>query len=48
MGTHLYPAISGATIMIYGLAAVVISALAALYPAWQAAQREPAESLHYV
>lgn len=48
MGTQLYPAISGATIMIYGLAAVVISALAALYPAWQAAQREPAESLHYV
>lgn len=48
MGTQLYPAISGTRILAYGLAAVVISALAALYPAWQAAQREPAESLHYV
>lgn len=48
MGTHLYPAISAAAIIMYGLVAVVIAALAALYPAWQAAQREPAESLHYV
>jgi ABC-type lipoprotein release transport system permease subunit len=48
MGTVLYPAISASTIFIYGIAAVIISALAALLPAWQAAQREPAESLHYV
>ncbi|MCB9419373.1 MAG: ABC transporter permease [Ardenticatenaceae bacterium] len=48
MGTQLYPAISNTAIIIYGLAAVLIGGLAALYPAWQAAQREPAESLHYV
>ncbi len=48
MGTTLYPAISSATIVIYGIAAVFVSALAALYPAWQASKREPAESLHYV
>lgn len=48
MGTTLYPAISAGTIIIYGVAAVIVSALAALYPAWQASQREPAESLHYV
>jgi ABC-type lipoprotein release transport system permease subunit len=48
MGTQLYPAMSATTIIIYGLAAVVIAGLAALYPAWQASQQEPAESLHYV
>jgi ABC-type lipoprotein release transport system permease subunit len=48
MGTHLYPAVSAATIIIYGFAAVIVGALAALYPAWKAARREPAESLHYV
>jgi ABC-type lipoprotein release transport system permease subunit len=48
MGTVLYPAISATTIILYGLAAVVVAALAALFPAWQAARREPAESLHFV
>ncbi len=48
MGTVLYPAISVMTIINYGLAAVVIAALASLIPARQAARREPAESLHYV
>jgi ABC-type lipoprotein release transport system permease subunit len=48
MGTHLFPAISATTIVIYGFAAVVIGALAALFPAWQASKKEPAESLHYV
>jgi ABC-type lipoprotein release transport system permease subunit len=48
MGTVLHPAISATTIIIYGFAAVVIGALAALIPAWQASQKEPAESLHYV
>ena len=48
MGTVLYPAISAATIIVYGVAAVVVAALAALFPAWQASRREPAESLHYV
>ncbi len=48
MGTVLYPAISLTLIIAYGFAAVVIAALASLIPAWQAARREPAESLHYV
>jgi ABC-type lipoprotein release transport system permease subunit len=48
MGDHLYPHISGAIIVLYGLAAVVVGALAALFPAWQAAKNEPAESLHHV
>jgi ABC-type lipoprotein release transport system permease subunit len=48
MGTVLYPAISFSVILIYGFAAVVIAALASFIPAWQAARREPAESLHYV
>ena len=48
MGDRLYPAISAVTIVQFGLAAVVVAALAALFPARQAAKREPAESLHYV
>ncbi len=48
MGDHLYPHISGTTIVLYGLAAVFVGALAALYPAWQASKNEPVESLHYV
>jgi ABC-type lipoprotein release transport system permease subunit len=48
MGTVLYPAISTSTIIIYGLAAVFIGALAALIPARRASRNEPAESLHYV
>jgi ABC-type lipoprotein release transport system permease subunit len=48
MGTVLYPAISASTIIIYGFAAVVVAALAALVPAWQASRKEPAESLHFV
>lgn len=48
MGTVLYPAISFSIILVYGLAAVVVAALASFIPAWQAAKREPAESLHYV
>jgi ABC-type lipoprotein release transport system permease subunit len=31
-----------------GLTVIIIAALAALYPAWQASRREPAEALHYV
>jgi ABC-type lipoprotein release transport system permease subunit len=48
MGDRLYPHTSGAVIILYGLVAVVVGALAALYPAWQASRKEPAESLHYV
>ncbi len=48
MGTVLYPAISASTVIVYGIAAVIVGALAALIPAWQASRNEPAESLHYV
>ncbi len=48
MGDRLYPAISAVTIVQFGLAAIVVAALASLFPARQAAKREPAESLHYV
>ena len=48
MGTILYPAISTSTIVVYGFAAIIIGALAALIPAWQASRKEPAESLHFV
>jgi ABC-type lipoprotein release transport system permease subunit len=48
MGNRLYPYISGTTIVLYGLAAVIVGALAALFPAWQASKKEPAESLHHV
>lgn len=48
MGTHLYPSIPVINIIFYGVAVVIISALASLIPAWQAANNEPAESLHYI
>jgi len=48
MGDRLYPYISGTAIVLYGLAAVVVGALATLFPAWQASKKEPAEALHYV
>ena len=48
MGDRLYPHISGITIVLYGLAAVGVGAAAALFPAWQAARKEVADSLHYV
>ncbi len=48
MGDHIYPHTSGTTIILYGLAAVVVAALAALFPAWQAARKEPAEALHQI
>ena len=48
MGTVMYPAISTTTIIIYGIAAVFIAALAALFPAWRASRQEPADSLHHI
>lgn len=48
MGDVLYPAISTATIVQYGLAAIIVAVLASLIPAYQASRKEPAESLHYV
>lgn len=48
MGERLYPRIEADLLMGRTLTIVVIAALASLYPAWQASQREPAEALHYV
>ena len=48
MGERLYPAIGFDLLLSRGLTVVVIAALAALYPAWRASRREPAEALHYV
>jgi ABC-type lipoprotein release transport system permease subunit len=48
IGNRIYPSIPIANIIFYGVAVVIIAALAALFPAWQAARNQPAESLHYV
>jgi ABC-type lipoprotein release transport system permease subunit len=48
MGDRLYPAVGAWHIASRGLLVISIAALASLYPAWQAAQKEAAEALHYV
>ena len=48
MGNRLYPSITPAAIIGRGLVVIFIAALASLYPAWQAAGKEPAEALHQV
>lgn len=48
IGNRLYPSISLMSVVFYGVAAVIIAALASLIPAWQASRNEPAESLHHV
>lgn len=48
MGDRLYPSVTPAGVIARGLAVAVIATLAALYPAWQAARKEPAEALHHV
>jgi ABC-type lipoprotein release transport system permease subunit len=48
IGNRLYPSIPIANIIFYGVATVIIAALASLIPAWQASRNEPAESLHYI
>ena len=48
IGNRLYPFIPVASVIYYGVAAVIIAALASLIPAWQASRKEPAESLHHV
>ena len=48
MGDRLYPSYSVTDAIRYGVLVVLISALAALYPAWQAGREEPAEALHHV
>ncbi len=48
MGDRMYPAISPTDVVGRAITVTVIAALAAFYPAWQAARKEPAEALHYV
>jgi ABC-type lipoprotein release transport system permease subunit len=48
VGEVLYPSIPLVNIIYYGIAVVIIAAIASLIPAWQAAGSEPAESLHHV
>lgn len=48
LGSRLYPSIPLVNIAYYGVAVVVIAALASVVPAWQASQHEPAEALHHV
>jgi ABC-type lipoprotein release transport system permease subunit len=48
VGDVLYPSIPLVNIVYYGIAVIIIAAVASLVPAWQAARSEPAESLHHV
>jgi putative ABC transport system permease protein len=48
LGDRIYPAVSLADVVSRGVLVVVVTALASLYPAWQAARKEPAVSLHHV
>jgi len=48
MGDRLYPSVTPLGVISRGLAVAVIATLASLYPAWQAARKEPAEALHHV
>ncbi|MBI5031415.1 MAG: ABC transporter permease [Chloroflexi bacterium] len=48
IGDRIFPQIGIDVVIQRGLTIVIIAALAALYPAWQASKREPAEALHYV
>lgn len=45
---RIYPHVVPLKILQHAVTVAVIAALAALYPALQASQREPAEALHYV
>jgi ABC-type lipoprotein release transport system permease subunit len=48
MGDRLYTSFSLPGVISRGVTVAVIAALAALYPAWQAARQEPAQALHHV
>ena len=48
MGGRMYPVISPSDIASRAVTVAIIAALASLYPAWQAARKEPAEALHHV
>jgi len=48
LGNKLYPSLESGALVVRSVTVVIIAALASLYPAWQAAHREPADALHYV
>jgi ABC-type lipoprotein release transport system permease subunit len=48
LGDRLYPVLTPDALLSRGALAIAIAALAALYPAWQASRREPAQALHQV
>ena len=48
MGDAFYATINPLSIIQLGLLLVVMAVLASLIPAWQASQKEPAESLHHI
>ncbi|MFN2105800.1 MAG: ABC transporter permease [Candidatus Promineifilaceae bacterium] len=48
VGDVLYPSIPLVNIIYYGVAVIIIAAVASLVPALQAVRSEPAESLHHV
>jgi putative ABC transport system permease protein len=48
MGDRIYFHVGWGLLLSRGLTVLIIAALAALYPSWQASRREPAEALHYV
>jgi ABC-type lipoprotein release transport system permease subunit len=48
MGERLRPSITASQTIGRGVAVVLISALASLYPAWLASRKQPAETLHHV
>jgi ABC-type lipoprotein release transport system permease subunit len=48
MGSRLYPTLSVGSLISRGALVVVITALASLWPAWQASRTEPALALHHV
>ena len=48
MGSRMYPVIYPSDIASRAITVTIIAALAALYPAWQASRKEPAEALHHV
>lgn len=48
MGERLYPFISMEVIVSYGIAVIIIAALASLFPAWQASRNQPAVALHHI
>jgi ABC-type lipoprotein release transport system permease subunit len=44
----VYPTLGVENLFQRALTVIIITTLAALYPAYEAAQREPAAALHYV